>query len=119
MALNPPSLSGFHLISLSPAGADNPIEMIYKKRRGYQGLPGGYFHFSMGNRTIFGPGDGEFIRLRDEFGNEWRGVAERQGDDTIRYRFRDDSGNHISGMSDGYGVVLRDSKGNTWRGFIE
>ena len=39
-------------------------------------------------KQIFGPSDGDFIHLRDEFGNEWRGVAERQYDDTIRYRFR-------------------------------
>lgn len=92
--------------------------MIYRKRR-RDSLPGGYFRFSFGQRTVAGHGEGDFIRLHDEFGNEWRGVAERQQDDTIRYRFRDDQGNYASGVSDGYGIVLRDARGNTWRGFVD
>lgn len=94
--------------------------MIYRKRRNRSGAPGGFFHFqdSM-NRSVTGPGDGDYIHLRDEFGNEWRGVAERQMDDTIRYRFRASNGDFISGISDGYGVVLRDQKGNTWRGIVD
>jgi hypothetical protein len=94
--------------------------MIYRKRRSQSSTPGGYFHFRDSlNRQISGPGDGEYIRLRDEFGNEWRGTAERQSDDTIRYRFRNDNGDYITGVSDGYGIILRDQKGNTWRGFAD
>lgn len=82
--------------------------------------PGGFFHFRDGlNRHVSGPGDGDYIHLRDEFGNEWRGVAERQADDTIRYRFRNSNGDFISGVSDGYGIILRDQRGNTWRGFMD
>jgi hypothetical protein len=94
--------------------------MIYRrKRRG--GVPGGFFRFQgTQNRTVFGAGDGDFIRLRDEFGNEWRGVAERQSDETIRYRFRDSEGKFITGISErGYGILLRDEHGNTWRGFLD
>lgn len=94
--------------------------MIYRKRRNRQGAPGGFFHFQDSlNRSVTGPGDGDYIHLRDEFGNEWRGVAERQADDTIRYRFRTSNGDFISGVSDGYGVLLRDEKGKTWRGFVD
>jgi hypothetical protein len=68
------------------------------------------------NRSVSGPGDGELIRLRDEFGGEWRGTAERQEDGSIRYRFRNEKGDDITGISDGYGIILRDQKGHTWRG---
>jgi hypothetical protein len=83
-------------------------------------MVGGYFRFDSGKgRTMSGFGDGDFVRLRDQYGNEWRGQAERQPDDTIRYRFRDAEGKSITGVSDSYGVILRDERGNTWRGFID
>jgi hypothetical protein len=94
--------------------------MIYRRRRQNSGVKSGFLHFhDNSNRVVAGPGDGDYIHLRDEFGNEWRGVAERQPDDTIRYRFRSSNGDFITGVSDGYGVILRDQKGNTWRGFID
>lgn len=83
-------------------------------------MPGGYFTFQNAqNQIVSGPGDGDYIFLRDENGAQWRGIAERQADDTIRYRFRDDAGNSISGISDGYGITLRDQNGKTWRGFVD
>ena len=66
-----------------------------------------------------GYGDGDFVRLRDEFGNVWRGQAEATEDKTIRFLFRDDDGRRISGICDSYGVTLRDERGNTWRGYID
>ncbi|HBY59603.1 MAG TPA: hypothetical protein DEH78_07250 [Solibacterales bacterium] len=68
---------------------------------------------------IFGAGDSDMIRLRDESGKEWRGSAERTGDSTVRYIFRDSNGNILSGISDGHGILLRDEHGNVWRGFID
>jgi hypothetical protein len=68
---------------------------------------------------MFGYGEGDFVRLRDEFGNVWNGVAEPQGDNVVRFRFRDEKGKSITGISDSFGIVLRDEKGNTWRGFVE
>jgi hypothetical protein len=75
----------------------------------------------MKTRThVYGSGYGDFIRLRDEYGNVWRGEADAQSDGTVRYRFRDSNGNSISGISDSsYGVVLRDEHGNVWRGFVD
>lgn len=94
--------------------------MIYRRRRVRQGLPGGFFTFQSGQgETFSGPGDGDYIFLRDEFGAQWRGMAERQADGTIRYRFRDDAGNAISGVSDGGIVTLRDQNGKTWRGCVD
>jgi hypothetical protein len=94
--------------------------MLYRRRRHKMGVPGGFYRFQGGSGAgVHGYSEGEFIHLRDEFGNEWRGIAERQEGETIRYRFRDNLGNYISGVSDGYGVILRDSKGNTWRGFVD
>jgi len=94
--------------------------MIYRRRRSPSGVGRGFFHFhDSSNRVVSGPGDGDYIHLRDEFGNEWRGIAERQPDDTIRYRFRSSNGDFITGISDGHGVILRDQKGNTWRGFLD
>ena len=59
------------------------------------------------------------MRLRDEYGNVWRGSAEVQDDRTVRFRFRDSYGNTISGISDGGGILLRDDQGNTWRGIVD
>ncbi|HEU0119587.1 MAG TPA: hypothetical protein VFQ91_03610 [Bryobacteraceae bacterium] len=66
-----------------------------------------------------GYGEGGFVRLRDEFGTVWNGMADPQEDNIVRYRFRDASGRSITGISDSFGIVLRDEKGNTWRGFVE
>ena len=94
--------------------------MIYRRRRGRQGLPGGFFTFQDAqNHVISGPGYGDHITLSDELGNQWRGIAERQDDDTVRYSFRDQDGNAISGVSDGTGITLRDEKGKTWRGYVD
>lgn len=94
-------------------------KMLYRRRR-RSGLPSGFFRISGRNRSIYGTGDGEYIRLRDEFGNEWRGTAERQADDTVRYRFVSPEGQAISGISTGsHGVILRDEHGNAWRGFVD
>ena len=83
---------------------------------------GGFYRFESmkGRGSMHGSGVDDFIRLRDEFGNVWRGEADPQSDGTVRYRFRDSNGNSISGMGDpSYGVVLRDEKGNVWRGFVD
>ena len=94
--------------------------MIYKRKRLRTGGASGFLRFeSPGRPQVYGSAEGDYIRLRDEFGNEWTGVAERQDDDTIHYRFRDSLGNLISGIADGYGVTLRDQKGKTWRGFVD
>lgn len=79
----------------------------------------GYFQFeSIHQQHMTGFGDGDFVRLRDEFGTMWRGTAELQDDDTVRYRFRDDAGRSITGVSDRYGITLRDDRGVTWRGYM-
>ncbi|MEZ5400795.1 MAG: hypothetical protein R2729_14075 [Bryobacteraceae bacterium] len=62
--------------------------------------------------------DGEFVRLRDEFGNIWRGTADQQDEEIIRYRFRNDVGRTITGVSDRFGITLRDDRGVTWRGYV-
>jgi hypothetical protein len=80
----------------------------------------GFYRFEgAGRNMLYGAGDGEFVRLRDQNGREWRGWVERSDDDTVRYRFRDADGKMISGVSDSYGVLLRDERGNTWRGIID
>jgi len=83
-------------------------------------VPSGFYRFERpGARPLQGFADGEFVQLRDELGNIWRGHAERMADNSIHYRFRDASGNSISGVSDRFGIVLRDERGNTWRGFLD
>jgi len=94
--------------------------MIYRRRKGRQGQPGGFFTFQDSENHVFaGPGYGDHIVLSDESGARWRGMAERQSDDTVRYIFRDEEGCVISGVSDGTGITLRDQKGKTWRGFVD
>lgn len=63
-------------------------------------------------------GDGNYVRLKDEQGNVWRGTAEVLEDNSVYYRFRNIDGKVISGMSDGYGMLLRDERGKIWRGYI-
>jgi hypothetical protein len=92
--------------------------MLVRRRR-RQRVPGGFFRFETADRSIlFGSGDTDLIRLRDEFGNTWWGVAEDLGENLIRYRFRDDHGNTASGLSDHTGILLRDQRGKTWRGYL-
>ena len=94
--------------------------MIYKKRRRPNSVSGGFYRFQTSlHRSVCGFGDGEFIRLRDEFGNVWRGLAELSEDRTIHYRFRDAQGKTVSGISDTFGIILRDQAGNVWRGFLD
>ena len=94
--------------------------MIYRRRKLRNSVQSGFYRFEGGrNRSVCGFGDSDYIRLRDELGNLWRGSAEKQADGTTRYSFRDSEGNIINGISDRSGIVLRDEHGNTWRGFID
>jgi len=94
--------------------------MIYRRRKCASSEPGGFYRFETSlHHSVYGFGDGEFIRLRDEFGNVWRGLAERGDDNTVRYRFRDSKGKTVSGISDAYGILLRDQDGTVWRGFLD
>jgi hypothetical protein len=96
------------------------MSMVYKRRRSRYGASGGFYRFEgPGRRSVYGASDGDFIRLRDQEGREWRGSVEKMADGTIRYRFRDAEGKTVSGISDSYGILLRDEQGNTWRGFVD
>lgn len=95
---------------------------MYGRKRKFKAQAGraGYYRLESPNRPILqGFSDGEFIRLRDEFGREWKGVAEHFDQDLVRLRFRDDQGNPVSGVLDRSGITLRDAKGKTWRGFAD
>jgi hypothetical protein len=94
--------------------------MIYRNRSRYTRLAGGFMRFRSADRqTFYGYGEGDYVRLRDEFGGVWVGSVTREENDLVRYRFRDEHGRYVTGVSDSYGVVLRDDKGKTWRGFID
>ena len=93
--------------------------MVYRRRR-KRGIRSGFYRFENGRRNhLFGYGDGDYVRLRDEHGNVWQGQAEDMGDSSIRFIFRDGEGRRVSGIADHNGVVLRDEVGNTWRGYID
>jgi hypothetical protein len=95
--------------------------MIYRRKRTHSKSPGGYFNLEeeQSKARLQGFGFGDHITIRDEFGNLWRGSAELGDDESVRYLFRNDKGQSISGVSDQLGVVLRDGKGRTWRGFVD
>ena len=94
--------------------------MIYRRKRRRSGVRSGFYRFeNEQHKQVYGYGDGDFVRLRDEHGNIWQGQAEDMGDNTSRFIFKDPDGNRISGIADENGVVLRDEKGHTWRGFID
>jgi len=84
-------------------------------------LPGGFFHLEEEKtRTrVSGYGHGDNIKLVDEYGNVWRGTAERREDNSVIYRFRNGKGRSLTGISDSTVVTLRDEKGSTWKGFID
>ena len=95
--------------------------MIYRRKCNQSRIPGG--HFNLQNQItktrMYGFGHGEYISLRDEFGQIWKGWAEHLDDNSVRYTFHDAQGNQISGVSDSLGIVLRDGKGRTWRGIVD
>jgi hypothetical protein len=94
--------------------------MIYRRRSRYAVSAGGFHRIQNAQRnTMFGFGEGDYIRLRDEHGNVWRGTATRDDNNTIVYRFRDADGVTITGISDTWGIILRDDRGRTWRGFVD
>ena len=94
--------------------------MIYGRKQIRKTAPGGFLRFQNSlKQCFFGFGEGDYIRLRDEFGNTWLGSALRDDNNAVRYRFRDEKGTTISGMSDSLGIMLRDEKGNAWRGFVD
>ena len=95
--------------------------MIYSKQRKRSAMPGGYFHLEeeKTKTRVSGFGHGDHIKLKDEYGNIWRGSAMRNEDNSVAYRFRDDSGHTLSGVSDNMVVTLCDEKGRTWKGFVD
>lgn len=95
--------------------------MIYSKQRKRATVPGGFFHLEeeKTKTRVYGYGHGDHIKLKDEYGNIWRGSAVRNPDNSIAYRFRDSRGNSLSGVSDGAVITLRDARGKTWKGFVD
>lgn len=94
--------------------------MIYKRKRHQGRARAGFYRFENQHREhMFGFSDGDFVRLRDEYGNVWRGQADYLEDKTVRLMLKDSAGNQASGLSDEHGVVLRDAHGNTWRGIVD
>ena len=74
--------------------------MVYLRRHINSIAPGGFFRLQNAQRhVVYGYGDGDFIRLRDEFGNIWRGVATREDDESIRFRFRDQRASKCHGLN--------------------
>ena len=95
--------------------------MIYSKQRKRHLIPGGFFHLEeeKTKTRVSGYGHGDHIKLKDEYGNIWRGSAVRNPDNSIVYRFRDGKGRTLVGVSDNIAVTLRDEKGRTWKGTVD
>lgn len=95
--------------------------MIYAKPRKRSRVPGGFFHLEeeKTKTRVFGFGHGDNIKLKDEYGNIWRGSATRNPDNSVVYRFRDGHGRSLSGVSHDAVVTLRDEHGKTWKGFVD
>ena len=112
-------LSRFALLAGHFYAANNQV-LIYGRKRQRRGLRNRQYRLEGKNRVqMSGANDGDFVRLRDEFGRVWMGQIDRLADDTFRLLLRDADGNHASGLADQCGVVLRDASGTTWRGIVE
>jgi hypothetical protein len=87
----------------------------------YSRQPSGFFSFEqeITKARMHGFASGDYLPLRDEFGETWCGTVEQAADGTYRYTFRNSTGKVLSGLADSYGITLRDEKGKTWRGFID
>jgi len=98
-----------------------PTRMIFSKQRKRTHVPGGFFHLEeeKSKTRVFGYGHGDHIKLKDEYGNIWRGSALRNPDNSVVYRFRDAEGHSLTGVSENVLVTLRDEKGRTWKGFVD
>jgi len=94
--------------------------MIYRKQRSRKQFPGGFFHLQdeKSKTRVSGFGNGEYIRLKDEYGNIWQGSAEHGLGTSVVYRFKDGRGRTLTGVSEDLVVTLRDESGNTWKGII-
>lgn len=103
-----------------PHNRNGPIRMKVAKGK-HRREPGGHFNLQeeKTKTRVSGYGHGDFIKLRDEYGNVWLGSAETVADNSIVYRFRDGTGKTLTGISSGLVVTLRDEKGNTWRGAVD
>lgn len=96
------------------------MNSMYTRRQSRNRSVNGTYRLEGPGRSYMnGYADGDFVRLRDNNGMEWTGVAEREADGSIRFRLRNSNGDHASGISDGIGVTLRDEQGRNWRGVIE
>ena len=95
--------------------------MMYGQSRKRKRVPGGFFHLEEEKtRTrVTGYGHGDHIKLKDEYGNIWRGTAVRNLDSSVTYRFTAAGGRSLSGVSSDATVTLRDEHGNIWKGFVD
>jgi hypothetical protein len=95
--------------------------MIYSRQRKYKLVPGGFYHLEeeKSKTRVSGYGEGDYIKMRDEYGNVWLGTAEHGADNSIVYRFRDDRGRSLTAISANTVMTLRDEKGKTWKGFVD
>jgi hypothetical protein len=95
--------------------------MIYSRQKKRPQAPGGFFHLEeeKSKTRVYGYGDGDYIKMKDEYGNVWQGTAERTTESSVVYRFRDGNGRTLTGVSDNMVVTLRDEKGRTWKGFVD
>jgi hypothetical protein len=98
-----------------------PGDQMATPKNKHKRAPGGYFNLQeeKTKTRVSGYGHGDFIKLRDEYGNVWLGSAETVADNSIVYRFRNGTGQTLTGISSGLVVTLRDEKGNTWRGAVD
>jgi len=95
--------------------------MIHRRHTKRTTLPGGYFHLEneKTKTRVQGYGHGDHIKLKDEYGNVWRGSAEKRDDEEVYYCFRASDGRVLTGISTNFVVTLRDDQGETWKGFID
>jgi hypothetical protein len=67
---------------------------------------------------VSGYGSGEFVCLKDEYGNTWAGTAYKGEDERTYYHLTDPSGKRMTGVSNEVAVTFRDDLGRNFKGLL-
>jgi hypothetical protein len=95
--------------------------MMFRRRKGYGGRSRTDFRLEEERSRMRATGFGidGYVRIKDETGNVWSGLAETNSDDVVTYHLTDSHGRRMTGVENGASMIFRDDLGRTWKGVVE